>query len=624
MNLEAFMKSKITHRILPFLLLIFYINGFGQKVVPRPEYPRPQFKRTAWINLNGKWTYTFDFSLSGRDRKLYNSQGFNDEITVPFCPESKLSGVEFKDFIQGMWYHRLISIPGTWKDKNILLHFGGIDYQSAVYIDGELVGRHWGGMGGYVLNITRFVRFGKKHHLVVEVRDDTRSGLQPVGKQSIHYNSWECLYTRTTGIWQTVWMEAVSPSGLKYIQVIPDLDNSRFIINPVFFSEKRGNKFRVFLKDGKKTVVVKTLAAANSSSVILNVRNPKLWSPEKPFLYTLTYEVLDADSKVVDRVEGYAGMRKIYIEGNRLYLNNKPVFLRFVLDQGFYPDGIWTAPTDEAIKKDIELAKNAGFNGARLHQKVFDPRFHYWADHLGFLTWGESASWGIKKADPAAARNYLSEWREIIERDRNHPSIISWTIFNESGWTYLERDIDPRNWNLFIREQHNRLLRDLVLLTKSIDPTRPVNDASGHVHVLTDIWTVHSYAQSAEKLHDILVLDPVKGIHRDQPSKDTIYEGQPYIVDEYGGIKWAPREIRDNAGESWGYGDNPKILEEFYTRLEALTDVLLSFDYISGFCYTQLTDIEQEQNGIYYYDRTEKFDMERIRKIFTKKPVWMK
>jgi len=618
------MKRIPTLFLLLLLLFIVVSNSSGQGKIPRPEYPRPQFQRADWINLNGKWSYTFDFGQSGRDRNLHESQGFKDEIVVPFCPESRLSGVMYKDFILGMWYHRIISIPKKWKGKKILLHFGGVDYESEIFIDGESAGSHWGGMGGFTLDVTRFVEPGKKHHLVVAVKDDTRSGMQPGGKQSIQYHSWECLYTRTTGIWQTVWLEAVSTFGLKKCQVIPDLDNNRFFIHPDFFGEQRGNLFRITVTDGNKKAVEETVRASNGASVLLILASPKLWSPDNPFLYDLTFEVINKNGKVLDKVNSYAGMRKIHTEGNRLFLNNEPLFLRFVLDQGFYPEGIWTAPTDSDLKRDIELSKKAGFNGARLHQKVFEPRFHYWADKLGYLTWGESASWGIKKSDPAAGRNYLSEWREIIERDRNHPSIIAWTIFNESGWTYRERDIEPRNWDLFIGKQHNRLLRDLVLLTKSLDTTRPVNDASGHVHVLTDIWTVHSYMQRPEKLKEVLTPDPEEGVYRNQPDKDTVYEGQPYIVDEYGGIKWAPQETRDSAAESWGYGENPQTLEEFYIRLEALTDVLLSFNHISGFCYTQLTDIEQEQNGIYYYDRSEKFDMERVRNIFLKKPVWMK
>ncbi len=618
------MRNRYWLQFILFGLSISFTSLHALNKIPRPEYPRPQFNRTEWVNLNGTWTYTFDFGISGRDRELYHSRGFEDDILVPFCPESPLSGVSHKDFILGMWYHRELPVPKKYKDKRVILHFGGVDYASTIYIDGEPVGQHWGGMGAFSFDITPYVEAGKTHQLVVEVRDDTRSGKQPGGKQCIYHDSWECLYSRTTGIWQTVWMEAVSPFALKDCQIIPDLDNSRFVLTPTYYAEQRGNQLRVQIKNGNKVVAVETIAASNGAQSILTLDDPRVWSPDHPFLYQVVIDVLNSEGKLIDHVKSYAGMRKIHIEGNRIFLNNEPIFLRFVLDQGFYPGGIWTAPSDKDIKQDIELAKDAGFNGARLHQKVFEPRFHYWADRLGYLTWGESASWGIMKSDEVAARNYLGEWREIIKRDRNHPSIISWSIFNESGWTYLERDIDPRNWDLFIREQHNRLLKDLVLLTKDLDPTRPVNDASGHVHVLTDIWTVHSYQHDVEKFRELLTPDPETGVHRDQPHKDTFYEGQPYIVDEYGGMKWAPGENRDNAGESWGWGDNPETLEEFYLKLEALTDVLLSLEHISGFCYTQLTDIEQEQNGIYTYDRSEKFDMKRIREIFTKQPIWMK
>ncbi|MDF1514525.1 MAG: glycoside hydrolase family 2 TIM barrel-domain containing protein, partial [Anaerolineae bacterium] len=287
---------------------------------------------------------------------------------------------------------------------------------------------------------------------------------------------------------------------------------------------------------------------------------------------------------------------------NQIFLNNKPIYLRLVLDQGFYPDGIWTAPSDGSLKRDIELSLRAGFNGARLHQKVFEPRFHYWADKLGYLTWGESSSWGIDVKDEISARNFLSEWREIIIRDRNHPSIIAWTPFNETGDTGDGL-------------QHNRLHQDAAQLTRNLDPTRPVNDASGYVHVDTDIWTVHTYQQNPQLLLQQLAPSPDEGVFRNFPDRETAYAGQPYIVDEYGGIKWIPSDDLVFAENSWGYGDDPQTLDEFYERLHALTDVVLSLDHITGFCYTQLTDIEQEQNGIYNYDRSEKFDMDRISTI---------
>jgi hypothetical protein len=286
-------------------------------------------------------------------------------------------------------------------------------------------------------------------------------------------------------------------------------------------------------------------------------------------------------------------------------LNNAPIYLRLVLDQGFYPDGIWTAPSDAALKRDIELSMQAGFNGARLHQKVFEERFHYWADRLGYLTWGESSSWGIDVKDIVSARAFLGEWREIVIRDRNHPSIIAWTPFNET------HDVGDSH-------QHNRLHHDAAQLTRDLDPTRPVNDASGYVHVDTDIWTVHTYQQDPAKLQEQLAPKPESGVFRNFPDREAPYAGQPYIVDEFGGIKWIPSAEMVYAENSWGYGEGPKTLEEFYARLEGMVDVLLSFNHISGFCYTQLTDVEQEQNGVYNYDRTEKFDMARIKGIFSK------
>ncbi|MGC9396427.1 MAG: glycoside hydrolase family 2 protein [Anaerolineae bacterium] len=572
--------------------------------VPRPEYPRPQFRREPWINLNGSWTYNFDFGKSGAQRGFANSAGFDGIITVPFCPESPLSGVNHKDFIEMMWYQRTITVPVDWAGKRVILHFGAVDYESEVFIDGESVGRHWGGTVSFSHDITAYVTPGRAHNLVVYVRDDVRSGQQPGGKQCPDFKSRGCHYTRTTGIWQTVWLEAVVDCGLRDCQIVPDVDNSRFVVIPRFYALKPGLRFRATLKDGDTVVSQAESIAANGMPLILPVTSPKLWSPVSPFLYDLTFEVLDGDA-VIDTVQSYTGLRKIHIEGNRLFLNNEPLYLRLVLDQGFYPDGIWTAPADNALKRDIELSLAAGFNGARLHQKVFEERFHYWADKLGYLTWGESSSWGLDAKDVVSARNFLAEWREIVTRDRNHPSIIAWTPFNET------RDTGDRR-------QHYRLHSDAAQLTRDLDPTRPVNDASGYVHVDTDLWTVHTYQQDPAILRDQLKPHPQHGPFRNYPDREVAYAGQPYIVDEYGGIKWIPREDLVYADNSWGYGNEPQTLEEFYTRLQALTDTILSYDHIVGFCYTQLTDIEQEQNGIYNYDRSEKFDMARIRRVFEK------
>lgn len=576
--------------------------------MPRPEYPRPQFVREDWVNLNDTWSYEFDFSRSGMDRRLFESEGFEGSITVPFAPQSELSGVGFKDFIPEMWYHRTLSVPDGWAGKRIILHFGAVDYIASIYIDGKIAGRHWGGSSSFDVDITRLVNPGQEHDLVVRVEDDERSGQYAKGKQCGRYDTFGCEYTRTTGIWQTVWMEPVPMTGLKDAYIVPDLDQSRFMVEPSYYGLEAGQQLRVKILDGDKVVSQKTVPASSQSSVDLPVKKVKTWSPESPFLYNVELEVLSADGTVTDKVLSYAGMRKVHIEGNRIFLNNEPVYLRLVLDQGFYPDGVWTAPSDDALKHDIELSMAAGFNGARLHQKVFEPRFHYWADRLGYLTWGESASWGANINNPLSARNFLTEWEETVVRDRNHPSIIMWTPFNET-WEHPEDREAAR--------EACRMVSDVYELTKNLD-YRPCHDVSGNYHVVTDVFSLHQYMQNPDDLKAWLA--PVDGHVRqaDLEHREVEYDGQPYLVDEYGGIKWV--DGQEYSEISWGYGDAPKTLEEFYERLEALTDVILGYGHICGYCYTQLTDVEQEQNGIYNYDRTPKFDMEKIRAVFSKVP----
>lgn len=522
-------------------MLFCWITAFA---IPRTEYPRPQFERNAWINLNGEWTYSFDLGGSGLEREWFKSTGFDQKITVPFCPESKLSGVEYKDFINHMWYHRTISIPQDWANKQVLLNFGAVYYKSEIYIDGVFAARHFGGTSSFQVDITPYVKAGQTHNLVVYVESDVRSTHQPSGKQNLQFASYSCNYTRTTGIWQTVWMEAVHPEGLQSVQMIPDIDQQQLIIRPRFYKEL-GGKLEVTLKDNGKVVSKETVAANSLSTVILPVKKMKTWSPENPFLYDVELRVIDKAGNVVDEVKSYAGMRKVHIEGNKIYLNNQPYYQRLVLDQGFYPDGIWTAPSDEALKKDIQLSMEAGFNGARLHQKVFEERFYYWADKLGYLTWGEASSWGMDCNDIETARNFITEWTEIVERDRNHPSILIWTPTNEEFWPD--------------RVQYPRLMQDLYKLTKAIDPTRPFHGTSGGSHIATDIWTVHNYEQDPAKLKELLYNDGklmeapkweiqlmpknigFNGLkYTDQYTFPQYKHDMPYLIDEFGGIKWNP------------------------------------------------------------------------------------
>lgn len=599
MNYAKYILPSIKEGVLGWVFM-FSMFTFAQ---PRPEYPRPQFERTQWLNLNGTWNYAFDFSNTGDQRGWTNAKQFDGRILVPFCPESKLSGVGYTDFIPCIWYQRTLTVPADWQGQRILLNFGASDYETAVFIEGRLVQVHYGTGSSFSLDITDFVHLGQPANLVIRVRDNLRSHHQPGGKQSQSLFSEGCLYTRTTGIWQTVWMEPVNPDGLKNVFAIPDIDQRQLIVRPEFYHENQSGTLTAQLYDGKRLVATATTSACNGVTLVLPVKNPKLWSPESPYLYDLRYTVRDGKGNVIDEVKSYAGMRKVHVQDGYFYLNNQPYFQRLVLDQGFYPDGIWTAPSDEALRKDIEISKAVGFNGARLHQKAFEERYYYWADRLGYITWGEQASWGLDENSDMAARNFLSEWTELVVRDRNHPSIVTWTPFNET-WGCREGT-------------YQRMMRDVYDLTKAIDPTRPVNDASGDGHVKTDIWTIHDYERDPEKLIKNHTFIDGKPVYRNQPDKKFLaeYEGQPYMLDEFGGLPWIPKEERAN---SWGYGSNIDTLDDFYSILEKEIDAIIACPRIVGYCYTQITDVEQEKNGIYRYDRTPKFDTERLRKIFTK------
>ncbi|MBQ8046875.1 MAG: beta-glucuronidase [Prevotella sp.] len=582
----------------------------AQEKAARSEYPRPQFERSEWQCLNGTWTCQLDFGKSGEENGLQASKGFETSIVVPFCPESELSGIGHKDFIPAIWYHRTLSIPQSWDGRHILLHFAGVDYRSNIYIDGRQVFEHYGGGASWSVDITPYVQAGKTHHLVVYAQDDVRSRLQPGGKQSRRLYSYECFYTRVTGIWAPVWIEPVAKNGLKNCRITPDLDGKQFVFEPEFLeTDEDGTTLTITVKDGNKTVGARTVKASNSAFVAIPVKNPKTWSPEEPFLYDVEYTVNDKNGKEIDCVSAYAGMRKVELRDGVFYLNNQPYYQRLVLDQGYYPDGQWTAPSDEALKRDIVLAKEAGFNGARLHQKVFDQRYFYWADHLGYLTWGESPSWEMDWTNQIAARNMIAEWEECVARDYNVPSLVAWSPLNET-------------WMIDVDRQRERLTNDLYFITRRLDRTRPVVTTSGGYHAgHTDIYAEHTYVQDPVALYHQLEMKPDGSVYTQFPDKSAAWKGEAYMIDEFGGIRWVQQmKAQEVTSEDqfWGYGKDPQSLEEYYQRLEEQVDVILSIPHITGFCYTQIVDVELEKNGIYTYDRERKFDMQRIHRIFTK------
>ena len=561
--------------------------------IPRPEHPNPQFERKRWRNLNGTWDFAFDFGESGIERRMWEQGEFPEKIVVPFCPESSLSGIHYTDFIPCCWYRRTFSVSKEELSGAVLLHFGAVDYEARVFVNGQEAGTHRGGYASFRLEISALLREGE-NTLVVCAIDHVRSGVQPIGKQSDKYFSHGCSYTRTTGIWQTVWLEFLPKTHIRSVRYYPNAAEGSLTVRACVEGEGVLRAAASFA--GSPCGEAEVRAENGVAFLVLKLREKHLWQPGAGGLYDL---VLTFGG---DEVKSYFGLREVRLSGYRFLINGASVFQRLILDQGFYPDGIYTAPTEKALENDILLSMAAGFNGARLHQKVFEPRFLYYCDLHGYLVWGETASWGIDVTQESVYSGFLPEWAQIVERDFNHPALVGWCPFNEV-------------WNEAGRNISAGVIAAAYHLTKQLDPTRPCIDTSGGIHgSATDLYDVHDYEQ-----------DP--GVFRshyeafgkgEEPFYDRLEKDQhcraglALFVSEYGGIRWTPDQP---GGKAWGYGQAPKSEQEFFDRYRGLTDALLDNPRIFGFCYTQLTDVEQECNGIYYYSRKPKFDAAKFREI---------
>lgn len=576
--------------------------------IPRAEHPNPQWERDTWKNLNGTWEFEFDFGCSAVERRLWEKERFDREILVPFCPESRLSGIGYTDFINGVAYRKNFELSQEELSGRVLLHFGAVDYEASVYVNGTLVGSHKGGYTSFCFDITKHVAPGP-NTLFVAVKDDVRSGLQPKGKQAHLYASSGCDYTRTTGIWQTVWLEFVPERHIQSAKYYPDPANGKVTVTGLV--QGQGTLQLTALWEDKPVGEAALSVEDGFFTAQLDLSETHLWEPGKGGLYTLLLSFGE------DRVKSYFGLRTAKFQGRKFLLNGKSLFQRFVLDQGFYPEGIYTAPTEEDLVKDIQLSFAAGFNGARLHEKVFEARFLYHCDRLGYLVWGEYPNWGLDHAHPLSTETYLNQWSEAVERDFNHPAIIGWCPFNET-WGYREE------------REKNALLTSLYKLTKRLDPTRPCIDSSGNYRVLSEVYDIHDYDQDTQSFQArwdgltdriretggvIPAEDPFFNSAPEGPSGrapffNQPYDNQPIFVSEYGGIRWP-----DDTVEGWGYGNAPATPEEFFARYKGLTEALLNNPEIFGFCYTQLYDVEQEVNGLYTYGRAQKFDISLIQKI---------
>ncbi len=586
----------------------------------RNEYPRPQLVRKDWLNLNGEWDFAFDEENQGLKELWYkNSYDLDKTIEVPFTFQSKLSGLEDKRPTEVVWYKRTFALAENLGEDRLILHFGAVDFEAKVFINGQLVGEHVGGSTPFSFDITNLVDESLDlQTITLRAYDPRYDQTIPRGKQTWHEESHSIWYTNTTGIWQSVWLERVPKTYIKSVFYDTDIDNGQVKLRVHLNKFLEGLKLEYKILNKGETIASGSFNPRSTSDEItveLFQRdiNRKvfhghfLWSPENPNLLDVEIR-LTKDGTSLDEIESYFGMRKVHTENGMLFLNNRPYYLRLALDQGYWPESIMTAPDDEAFKKDIELAKGLGFNGVRKHQKVEDPLFMHWADKIGFLVWGESASaqyFSEKTVDLIS-----QEWKEIVERDYNHPSIIAWVPFNES-WGV--NDISRNK-----QEQH--FTQALYHLIHALDTTRLVISNDGWEHTKSDIVSVHNYSHGQIEEERKFArfkkdTDELEGILASVAADRGVfaegfgYEGQPIMMTEFGGVGFKFGEQ-----EGWGY-TNAKSVDEFVAEYKRIAEVLLDSSSISGFCYTQLYDVEQEINGLLTYDRQPKCDMDEIKKI---------
>ncbi|MBR4887642.1 MAG: beta-galactosidase [Clostridia bacterium] len=581
-------------------------------MIPRPEHPNPQWERKNWKNLNGTWQFEIDNEESGEERGLQNAASLSGTITLPFCPDSSLSGLGHKDFMNCVWYKKTLSFTEKELGGNrVLFHIGACDYETKIWVNGESVGiPHKGGYTPVDADITPWLIPGE-NLITIAAYDDVRSFKQPGGKQSAKYDSYRCYYTRTTGIWQTVWYEIVPNEYIKYAKFTPDLENASVLIEAELCGT--GDFSAEVYYEGRKVgeAVKKNKAVTAQMEICLSECHP--WEPGCGRLYDV---VLHFGK---DEVKSYFGLRSVELKEGKFFLNGKCVFQRLILDQGYYHDGITTAPTEEALIRDIELSMAAGFNGARLHQKVFEPRFLYHADRLGYMVWGEYGSWSFHVTELEAGTRYLPEWLESVRRDYSHPALIGWCPFNET-W-----DTNKHFPGRQSKRQENEVLRFIYRQTKLYDPTRPCIDTSGNYHVETDIYDVHDYQQDPTIFkgnYDKLVTENYLYDRVNATEVRQEWRGEPVFMSEYGGIgfKLENNDFENGRRTNWSYGKTTTSYEEFYARYKGLTDAILDNPKMLGFCYTQLTDVEQEKNGLFEFEtRKPKFDLEIISAINKRK-----
>lgn len=589
--------------------------------VPRAEHPRPDFVRADWQTLNGRWEFEFDDADRGLAERWYRGdKRFSRTIQVPFAFQSRLSGITDPSFHDVVWYRRAVQIPDNFRrgangERRVMLHFGAVDYEATVWVNGDQAGKHLGGHVGFALDITDYLK-ATDNVIVVRAYDPSEDRTIPRGKQYWKPKSEAIWYTRTTGIWQPVWIEAVAPIHVARLRITPDIDNSQTQIEVVLNRQSGDARLRLTASlsndvQAQTEIAAKATGGANPQTV-LKLDRQEVWSPERPTIYDLRVELLGANGQVIDRIDSYFGQRKVSVQNNQIYLNNSPYYLKMILDQGYWPESLLTPPTDEAIQYDIKMTKAFGFNGARKHQKVEDPRWLYWCDKLGLIVWGEMANAFDIYTDDYVQR-FVDEWQQAMMRDYNHPSIIAWTPINES-WGVTR---------ILTNKAQQAHAKTMYYLTRSLDSTRLVQDNDGWEHTdATDIFGIHDYARTGEEFaakYKVLETDrsqvPRNG--REALALGYEYNKTPIVLTEFGGIAY--RTGAPGAANEFGYGNIEPTKEAFLGRLDGIVKAVRANKAIVGYCYTQLTDVEQEINGLMTYDRKPKADPAEFAKIFNQR-----
>jgi beta-galactosidase/beta-glucuronidase len=574
--------------------------------IPRPEYPQPQFQREQWQTLNGRWDFEYDDKNVGLAEDWGSSpRKFSRTILVPFAPETKLSGIGDTTFHPTVWYRRSVTIPPGWNGRRVLLHFGAVDYQAQVWLNGRSLGSHEGGNVPFRFDITSNLKPGA-NTLVVRAEDPPTDRYIPRGKQYWEPKSRGIFYTRTTGIWQSVWMEATGDSYLERVRVTPTLEGD-VKFEAVLARPATDVEFHAVVRSENRPVAsAMSVPEGPRATASAFVRSPRLWAPNSPNLYDVTFEVRRG-AQVLDRVQSYFGFRSVGIAGNRMSLNGRPMYVKMVLDQGYWPDSTLTPPSDDAIQYDIKMTKAMGFNGSRKHQKLEDPRFLYWADKMGLMVSSEMANAYL--FDEGYVQRFTREWTEAVERDYNHPSIVMWVPINESWGTPNLLDVR--------QQQH---LKAMYTLTKSLDATRPVIDNDGWEHTdMTDLFAIHDYARTGDMLREKYKDLGKPGAKMPDNARLAVvpgyqYNGTPVLLSEFGGISYIMPGQQAPEG-SWGYSGVEPDQKTAFARLTGLWEGIRATPGFAGICYTQLTDVEQEINGLMTYDRKLKFDPAELKKL---------